>query len=61
MTVNTLLKAMEVTRNTSKAYIVNIFMDGYGKPLNARVNKIRVHNGAVFIVADGQHDPHEIV
>lgn len=53
MTVNTLLKAMDVTRNTSPTYIVNIMMDGYGKPLNAKVERIRVHKGSVFIVANG--------
>ena len=60
MTVNTLLRTMEVTRNTSEDYIVNIFMHGYGKPMSARVDKIRVHKGAVFIVASGQHDNEEV-
>lgn len=53
MTVNTLLKMLDVTRNTSENYIVNIMMDGYGKPLNAKVEDIRIHEGSVFIKATG--------
>ncbi len=53
MNVNTLLRTMDVTRNTSDTYIVNIVMDGYGKPLNAKVKQIRIHRGAIFINATG--------
>lgn len=54
MTVNTLLQIMDVTRNATKGkYIVNIMMDGYGNPLNAKVDKIRVQDGGVFITSKG--------
>lgn len=30
-----------------------IIMDGYGKPLNAKVEEIRVHSGSLFIKSAG--------
>ena len=53
MTVNTLLKMLDVTRNTADTYIVNIVMDGYGKPLNAKGATIRIHGGGMFITSVG--------
>lgn len=54
MTVNTLLKTLDITRNAADdKYIVYIMMDGYGKPLNAKVEKIRVQEGSVFITSKG--------
>jgi len=56
MTVHTLLKAVEVTQEMVKDLAINIIVEGYGKPMNARVDKVRVHNGSLFILADGKHD-----
>lgn len=54
MTVTTLLKAIDFPDCEPLSYAINILVDGPGKPLNAKVDTIRIHrSGSIFISAVG--------
>ena len=65
MTLNTLLKSLDVMNHSSQAkfpdgsggedkYLMSIYMEGHGKILNAKVDEIRIHRGSIWLSVRGE-------